>query len=65
MGGKAFKKRLVHSFVLIIIFLVPLLESFIANVPKCKTYLKTKFKCVCITSDKSLLTCHVITLKRK
>ena len=29
--------------------MVPLLKRFIANVLKCKTRLKTKFKCVCVT----------------
>ena len=43
MGGEAFKRRLTHHGV------VPLLNSFIANVLKCKVRKKTKFKWVCIT----------------
>ena len=45
-----YKRRLVHSVVLIIMALnnfVPLLKSFIANVLKSKACLKAKFKCVC------------------
>ena len=52
-GGKAFKRRLVHSVALrnsygLKQFLL-LLKSFIANVLKCKARLKTKFICVCVT----------------
>ena len=52
MGGKAFKRRLVHSVTLTVMAFnnfVPLLKSLIANMLKCKTRLKTKFKCMCIT----------------
>ena len=47
MGGKASKKRLVHSVALTIINFVPLLKSLIANMLKCITRYETKFKCVC------------------
>ena len=48
-GGEAFKRRLIHSVALMIIEFIPLLKSFIANVPKCKAHLKTKFKSECTT----------------
>ena len=51
-GGKAFKRRLVHYVLLIIMAqnnFVLLLKSFIANVLKCKARLKSNFKCVCVT----------------
>ena len=47
-GGEAFKRRLVHGFVLIIMVYNNLLKSFIVNVLKCKARLKSKFKCVCV-----------------
>ena len=52
MGGKAFKRRLVHSVVVAIAALnnfVLLFKSFIANVLKCKVRLEVKFKCLSIT----------------
>ena len=49
MGGKAFKRRLVHSVAFTIMDFEPLLRSFIANVLKCKARLKIKLKCVCVT----------------
>ena len=38
------KRRLVQSDELLIMDFLPLLNSSIANVVKCKAYLKTKFK---------------------
>ena len=47
MGGKMFKRRLVHSVAAGIVTLknfIPLLKSFIANVLKCKAHVKTTSK---------------------
>ena len=53
MGGEAFKKRLVHSVALTIRALnsfASLVKTFIADLLKCKAYLKNKiYICVCVT----------------
>ena len=46
MGGKAFTKR--NWFIMAQNNFVPLVNSFITNMLKCKAHL-TKFKCVCVT----------------
>jgi len=56
MGGKKFERRLVHSAALTIMGVVLLVKAFIAYVLKCKANLKTRFKCVLLLSDESLLT---------
>ena len=43
MGGEAFEKRLARGVVL-------MLNSFIANMLKCKARLKSNFKCVYVTT---------------
>ena len=48
MGGKAFKRRLVHGVAVATPAwnnFITLLKSFIAYVLKRKAFLKTKFKC--------------------
>ena len=52
MGGKAFKRKLVHSVAVAIVAqnnFATTLKSFITNAPKCKACLQTKFKCTSVT----------------
>ena len=48
-GGEAFKRRLTHGVVLIIMELCTAVKQLIAKVLKCKASYKTQFKYVCVT----------------
>ena len=62
MDGETFLRRLIHSVAVAISAsnnFIPLLNGFIADVLKCKAFLKVKIECVPVTV-KSHFSCNLI-----